>query len=154
MTGTQKYVLLPMQPDQGTPILSPVDVGERCASGMIMWMPQAKKPLVIMKRKGISMKIVFKEPLKSAEPGQRIELKKNKSGEWDVVQKGEILESGPHRELAKLKRDHYMGTLSEDQCSADAILYAHIHCHSDSSLLDGMAKVPANLLINSSPILI
>lgn len=88
------------------------------------------------------MKIVFKEPLKSAEPGQRIELKKNKSGEWDVVQKGEILESGPHRELAKLKRDHYMGTLSEDQCSADAILYAHIHCHSDSSLLDGMAKVP------------
>ena len=82
-------------------------------------MPQAKKPLVIMKRKGISMKIVFKEPLKSAEPGQRIELKKNKSGEWDVVQKGEILESGPHRELAKLKRDHYMGTLSEDQCSAD-----------------------------------
>ena len=59
MTGTQKYVLLPMQPDQGTPILSPVDVGERCASGMIMWMPQAKKPLVIMKRKGISMKKII-----------------------------------------------------------------------------------------------
>lgn len=85
------------------------------------------------------MELILKAPLEVAKVGCLFDLVRTSSG-WDIKLENKTIESGPHRELAKLGRDHYKAIL-KDENALEVNLYSDIHRHSDNSKLDGMTKI-------------
>lgn len=83
------------------------------------------------------MKIEAVEPV-SRKHGVIVELVRTEDG-WKIEAEGKQV---PIKKcnLANLGRDNYKVRM-KSETEGEVIRYAHLHCHSDNSLLDGLAKV-------------
>lgn len=73
-------------------------------------------------------------------PGKRLDIRRNED-DWALWEGDTRLESVKVND-ARLGLDHYKVIVSGDGRSAEVVLFADLHRHSDNSLLDGMTKVP------------
>lgn len=88
------------------------------------------------------MVLKFEFPIPDKKEKDVVDLERQ-GNEWIVKTKGkDIRVAYDAKAFSRLHRDHYKAILLPDEASAEVILFADLHCHTDNSLLDGMTRVP------------